>query len=292
MKFAVPYYLKDSPKWMDSASEIIIDYSVSHTEEELVDFLKIYPDKRIVLDVMDVEGFIKNNLAPYTLKHLKDKYNLHNWAIRFPVSHNDILTVEKYLKAIQDIVIFPYFYLAPVETFEQLDRFLHMNVTDIYITNALAFDLQRVKEKRDSFETVANIRIYPNICQSYWADEQSVRTFFVRPEDVDYYEPYVDIFEIYAETRQQKQMASIYFDIYKSKSWLGDLKEYLINCNYSITNEYLPKNFGEYRLKCRKKCVITSQCDFCNQCQRLSDMIKTTAQRFVNVEEGADSDNK
>ena len=283
MRFAVPYYNKGGGKWMEKADEIIIKYK-DNTEDALVTFIKNHLNQRIIVDILNFDLFESKAMNFYIFQNLKKKYELSNWALRFNVDTDRISEVENYMKDYNlsgfdenGKRITQYFYRYAAETFEHLDRLLYTSVSDIYITNALAFDMTRVKNKIMSFESPPNLRIYPNICQSYW-DTKSIYSFFVRPEDVSLYENYVDVMEIYAETLYQKSLSDVYLEIYqKDKTWMGDLKEYLINCNESINNFYIFKDFGKRRLNCRKRCLIDNRCHFCmEQAQYIQLMEKTT----------------
>lgn len=293
MKFAVRYFNKDGGHWMERADELIINFD-NHSEEALSAFITKHNKQRVIVDIKNFDSFKAKKVNPYIFKNLIEVHNLTNWALRFNVSR--IEPVEVYLKdtglisEVRTEKDIHYFYNYPVETFEQLDRFLYTNVTDVYVTNSLAFDLKRVKEKIEAeCEFPPQIRVYPNICQSYWADEQSIRSFFVRPEDVKIYEPYVDVMEIYAETIPQLAKADVYLDIYKRGDWFGDLQEYLINCNQSIDNKYMFKDFGEKRLGCRKKCLVNAnQCNYCLSQDKYLRLMSKTMDKMIEINQKVD----
>ena len=291
MKFAVPYYKNLNGRWMDAADEIIIKYE-NNTEEALVGFLQGHEKQRIIIDILNFDEFEGFSNIPLIFKRLKSEYNLKNWALRFNVDTDRISEVEIFLKD-QEMNGFDenferkidYFYRYAVETFEQLDRLLYTCVSDIYITNSLAFDIVRVREKIETYEFPPYIRIYPNICQSYWNDAKTIHTFFVRPEDVYLYEDYVDIMEIYADTLPQKALANVYLEIYnKDKKWMGDLKEYLINCTESIYNPYIFKDFGKRRLNCKKRCIIDGRCKMCFDQDEYIKLMQKTMGKIENID--------
>ena len=290
MIFAVPYFRSEGGKWMDAADEIIIEYT-DNSEESFVKFLTEHSDKRIIIDILDFDTLKATGMI-CMFRDLKEKHNLTNWALRFNVSSNRIGEVEQHLAEAKfsgfkdDKRKNDYFYRLYLETFEQLDRFLYMSVSDIYLTNALAFDLIRVKEKLEYCEFPPKIRIHPNICQSYWGDEISARSFFVRPEDVPVYEGYVDVMELYAQTLEQLKAVNVYFDIYKDGTWMGDLKEYLIGCKDSIQNIHLTEIFGKRRLGCRKRCVENGACRYCYDLALLSNMARETSSKIYKMTAG------
>ena len=282
MKFAVPYYKSNGGKWLNYPSEIIIRYDGESTEESFVTFLKEHDKQRIIIDILNYDKFLSDVSYAFIFRNLKIEHNLTNFALRFNVEHERVEEVEAHLRDLgfnipDSETKLDYFYNGGLETFEQLDRFMYTEVSDVYITNALAFDIKRVKEKILKASHHINIRLYPNVCQSYW-NTRSILSFFIRPEDISLYNDYVDVMEIYAESLPQKSKAEVYYDIYaKSGSWFGDLKEYLINCDDSIYSPLLWKNFGEKRLGCKKRCIADGKCRFCyDQLKYLELMQKTT----------------
>lgn len=285
MKFAVPYFRKDGDKWMDAANEIIINYK-DQEEESLVDFLNNHLNQRIIIKVEDIYDFKKRSaINTYIFSNLIDKHNLTNWTLEFCAGREEIPIMEVWLKDTELIDKVPYFYSFTPQNYEQLDRLIYLNVTDIYIVGFLAFDIINIRRMiNKKSKKRKNIRIIPNLCQSYWSDELSLSSFFVRPEDVGLYEDYVDVMEIYALNLAQKECADVYFDIYsKSGTWMGDLKEYLLGCNEPINNLYIFKDFGERRLRCKKRCKSDGVCDFCNQQRKYFQIMEKTMDKISNI---------
>ena len=292
MKFAVPYYKQPANSWMDQADEIIIKYD-NNKKEALIDFLKDHPSQRIIIDVINFDEFEASRSNVFIFTTLKRQDNLSNWALRFDVELDRINEVETYLERNNFHILdengkcnIDYFYKAGMETFEQLDGLLRTPVSDVYIINSLAFDLERVKEKIQNQTFSPKVRIYPNVCQSCWENIRSIYKFFIRPEDVHFYEKYVDIMEIYAETDKQKNLAEMYLEIYqKNQSWYGDLQEYLINCDEPIYNPYIFKNFGERRVKCQKRCAVNGRCRFCFDQYEYIQLMHTTHNKMINTDD-------
>lgn len=138
---------------MDQADEIIIKYD-NNKKEALIDFLKDHPSQRIIIDVINFDEFEASRSNVFIFTTLKRQDNLSNWALRFDVELDRINEVETYLERNNFHILdengkcnIDYFYKAGMETFEQLDGLLRTPVSDVYIINSLAFDLERVKEK-------------------------------------------------------------------------------------------------------------------------------------------------
>jgi hypothetical protein len=286
MRFAVPYFRKDGGKWMAAANEIIIKYK-DEDESALVDFIKNHPSQRIIIQIEDIYRFKRNSaINKYIFSKLKEEYKLTNWAVEFCAGREEITVMETWLKDTELIDKIPYFYSFTPQNYEQLDRLIHLNVTDIYIVGYLAFDIINVRRMINKKAKIhKNIRLIPNLCQSYWTDELSLSSFFIRPEDVELYEDYVDVMEIYAANLAQIEYADVYFDIYsKSGTWMGDLKEYLLDCNESINNIYIWKDFGERRLKCKKRCRADGSCNFCEQQREYIHLMERTMDKIGHID--------
>lgn len=305
MKFAVPYFYKNGGDWMNDAAEIIIDLIdfESHTESALVDFIKEHPSQRIIILIKDVAKFWSNPDYPKIIKNLRDNTELKNWAVCF--NETDVVEIYKIETLLRDnyfinenVATIDYFYKAAISNYEQLAWIIKMTkVSDIYITTPLAFSVQDLtKMLKKVFSRKPFIRVYPNICQAMMSIP-SLNTFFIRPEDVHLYEPYVDVMEIYATELTHKKNADIYFDIYnKSKNWMGDLKEYLLDCKESINNLYIFKDFGEHRLNCGYKCVV-GKCNMCKNQKEYIDLMEKTQDKIAKISdtierEGLDTPNE
>lgn len=225
------------------------------------------------------------------IRNLKDKYGLNNWALCFnETSIEEIAKIEKLLKdcdfVTKDGAKIDYFYKAAISNYEQLEWImLTTRVSDIYITSPLAFDVENLKKVfKRKYISKPLIRIYPNVCQSILLSP-SIRTFFIRPEDLHLYEKYIDVAEIYVTDLQQKKNANVYFNIYnKSKTWMGDLQEYLIDCEDSIDNLYIFNGFGEQRLSCQHKCS-QGRCNMCNNQKEYIDLMNKTHEKIFEISE-------
>jgi hypothetical protein len=147
-----------------------------------------------------------------------------------------------------------------------LDAMKNMGVSDMYLVEDICFELD--KAAKVLHEAGIKIRVFPNVCQSSvpTTDTPALKTFFIRPEDVAIYAPYVDVMEFFGRDDQIKT----YYEIYaKNKRWLGDLNEMIIDFNDSVDSRGLSHIFAQQRIKCGKKCMKGSGC---NLCQRFADL--------------------
>ena len=164
-----------------------------------------------------------------------------------------------------------WFFLNGCYTWDMLKECVHFGVTDVYIINELGFDIKNVKSFCD--KNNVKIRIYPNVAQTSATllILGTYESFYIRPEDVDLYEKYVDIFEFYLN--EEKEW--ILYRIYEDKSWRGNIDQLILNLVHikDVRNNYIPTIFGEARLDCRKKCIY-GDCKICTNCIAASRTIK------------------
>lgn len=267
MKYSINYH-RDF-KYLQEVDEIIIGFK--NRNVEIFDFIKTIPEEqRVILDTTKDENFIiANNLDIFA-----EIVKLHkNIAIKLPL----------YLKSeVVDLyeLNIPFFFDFFVDKWDTLMSLVNMNVSDIYIVNELGFELKDV-----SFickENNVNIRVFPNVAQlSSIADNlDTFKSFFIRPEDVSIYEPYVDVFEFFGPADRQ----SVLYEIYKSEKWLGDLRELIIGLEYSISSKTIFPAFGEERVNCRKRCY-QNKCIVCEKIQSIAKELREANLKIVREKE-------
>jgi hypothetical protein len=105
----------------------------------------------------------------------------------------------------------------------------------------------------------AKVRIFPNVAQEMFSTKDSVTRFFIRPEDINLYENYIDVCEIFGEAGITEDI----FYIYVAEKWGKEINKLISNLNESFTNTFLLDNFALKRLSCKRKCKTTENCDFC-----------------------------
>lgn len=132
----------------------------------------------------------------------------------------------------------PFFFTNPVTSMDQLYGLLKYNPTDMYICEDLGFCLDKVNNilKNKNIK----IRVIPNICQSSFLETPSLKTFFIRPEDISIYSIFVDVFEIVADEEHQELL----YKIYKEGKWFGKIKEIIPSFKDELDSRYLISSFG------------------------------------------------
>lgn len=258
MNYAINWF-KDFA-YEDEIQEIIIKYDSNKypilTEyiSALIDFVKSKrQDLRIVVDVTHMTAIELKR----TINVFKTCYEIHP-NITFMISR----TVEC-MRRVEENKL-PFFYCEKVNTIDALNQYISEGVTDVYITDELAFSLSDIKY--NICKNKVKIRVFPNVAQSSVSRADGIKSitkFFIRPEDVKYYEDCVDVMEFFGSADKQNTL----YKIYKEQKWRGPLNliisGYNPEDNIEINSSIIP-TFGQVRKNCHKKCGYTSSgCQIC-----------------------------
>lgn len=250
--FCLQYY-PHSP-YLKDADELKIVYR--STDKTLVDFLKEYKDKSIVIDIP--ENFDKVDAQLF--KSLKTNFSNFKFIIHYENQVHIDLMREFNL---------PFFFKNFATTIDQLYGFMSYNPTDIYVCEELGFFMDKVSAILH--EKGIKVRVFPNICQSSFPETPSIQTFFIRPDDIPAYEDYVDVFELVGDKERQE----VIFKVYKQHKWFGEVGEIIPTFKGHLDSRYLLNDFGVFRSRCGRRCMYKpNSCNICTRMIKLSDTIK------------------
>lgn len=251
--FCLNYY--PSQSYLQQADQLKINYKPA--DRTLESFLKKYINKTIIINVSE-SSFEETDAI--ILEELHKKYK--NIKIIF-----DFYNQEYLQRARQHNLI--YFFTNPVTTIDQLYGFLKENPSDIYICEELGFFLNKISQF--IHDKNIKIRIFPNICQSSFYGFQSIKSFFVRPDDIPVYGLYVDVFELIVDQEHQETL----FKIYKQEKWFGKIKEIIPSFHGDLDNKYILDTFGVIRAGCGKRCLYKpGSCNICERFIQTADSLK------------------
>lgn len=259
---------------MDEIDEIFIQYKSNN--EALEKFIEKFKEKRILIKLTfeDLVEFIDNSIQVDFIKAVIDKYEA-NVAIILPEYEFD--GSKKVFDIFKEKEI-PVFFSTMVHSWDVLTGLADMGVSDIYIVEELGFELD--KAAAVLHERGIQIRCYPNVAQSAHPNIPDIKKFFIRPEDVERYARYVDVFEFYGDNN------NLYYKIYaKDKKWFGDLSEIIFDFNKSLDSRCVVTQFAEVRSRCGKKCMKGSPCKICEKVDRLAETMQENGLYFRKVQE-------
>lgn len=245
----------------DTIDEIIIDFEKCNTSS-FIEFVENHLNQRLIISVSNYVNFIDNKEYK-VLQAIHEKYIDLDIVIMF--SRYD----EEYLKKFKEETTISYFYSTRASNWDTFLGLAAIGVSDIYVIEELCFELDKVAEIAHSRNI--KIRTYANVCQTSWKETDSLLTFFIRPEDVDFYSQYIDTIEFFGE----KEQIPIFYKIYaEDKKWFGPLNEIIIGFNSDLDNKYVIPRFAEKRVSCGKKCVKGGKCKICHRIEELSKVLE------------------
>lgn len=146
------------------------------------------------------------------------------------------------------------FYFTDVyHTVEEIRLAIDKGVCDVIVGSPLTFNLKTLKY---IFKDL-NIRVILDRIEDTYDDAPFGSQFFIRPEDLILYDNLIDYLVLVTEK------ANIFFDVYKSGSWFGDMKELYPNMKVGAWNPGLSFMFTITRLQCKHNCAMASPCNVC-----------------------------
>ena len=256
--FCIQYFKNGVHKYLEYADELKIYYDSE--DSTLPAFLDKYKDKTIIINIPIKEKMDLNFFKSLYEQHPNFKLCLTSFAINF--------------EEIQEIGI-PYFFTHVATTIDEVYGLINYKVSDIYVGEDMGFILDKVAPIIHKHNI--KVRIYPNICQSSWETTPAIKTFFVRPDDIDLYSKYVDVFDLISDADRQ-----VILKIYHEKKWLGNLSEIIPSFTDDVNNMYLLNTFGKYRVSCGKKCLLNPE-GGCQMCDVAVDLSKTLTTKIEKV---------
>ena len=272
MKFCLKWnnrchHLKD-------ADEISIKYI---EDKGLLEFLERHKEQRIILRVV-VKTFSTSEADKLVAIHkVHPEYN-------FTVGIDEY-NAELVAKLGEKQV--PFYFLEPVKDWEVLSHYvIDLGVSDIDLSGALAFELPKVKHFLKKFGPNTQIRVTPNLMRASSPHCPPLQSFFIRPNDVEAYEDYVDVMEFEGLEHQDT-----FFNIYaKEKAFVGKLNQVIYNFPLTIDNLGLIPAFGERRLGCGRECLSGGRCRRCHNLVELSAPMGERARKKIveNIKEKAE----
>lgn len=239
---------------LKDADEISIQYI---EDKGLVDFMQKYADKRIILCVKS-KGFKDTEIAK--LAAIRKQYPDYRFTVGI-----DELNIPLALVLTQKEI--PFYFQEPVQDWETFYWYTKdLKVSDVNICGALGFELPKVKRflEKNGLETI--IRATPNVMTSITENCPPLQTFFIRPNDIDLYDEYIDVIEFYGIEHQDT-----FYNIYaKEKQFIGKLNQVIYDFPLAIDNLGLTTLFGQRRISCGRECLSGGRCRRCMTMEEMS----------------------
>lgn len=258
MKICVPF--KNKSKSSAIADELLITVNSLSTMRlfENNDIDEKYLEKHLIF------SFTSNmieKIDPETAAAFYHKINCKKKSLRLEIGKtNPFKYYDKWFTVLGDNNV-NFFIDTPAVDWNDLNMFKMLPVTEVYVAEDLAFSL--TKATTALHNVGKRVRIYPNVVQSKYNNLYTdYSCFFIRPEDMYLYEPFIDTLEFWGVQNNALSWINIYS---KNRNWAGKLKEIIIGFHTDVDNRYIGKDFGLNRIDCGRRCIQPeSKCNRCD----------------------------
>lgn len=258
MTFAVPFRY-DFKYFDDKNIQININYK--HSVKELTDFIASHKNFRINFIIS--EELTKDDYE--LIQILSSQYK--NIVVCLPTYHTGI-------EELFNNYNIPHYYNEFVKDWDRFHGFLTLNITDIFISENLCFDLRNcsIQAKKAN----KRLRSYCNVCESSWEEGSSLKTFFIRPEDIELYSKYIDTFEFFPFNKRldATRLNTLYKIYAKDQKWFGKLNEIIDGYEGDEDSRFIISKFAEARINCKKRCYSNNSCSICDRTIELGKVLK------------------
>lgn len=271
MKYCIDYNKKS--KILDKVDEINIVYNLKDTT--LLEFLLTNKEKRVNICIEDLD-IEKQLTAIEKIKDIKNSNENLQLFIRLQNINDDLI------KKIKEYNL-PFYINLRVNNWDTFRGLIDLGVSDIYITEDLCFNLLSVSSIAHSNRV--QLRTFPNVAQSQWNSMDSLKKFFIRPEDIDTYSMYIDVVEFFGDIDKTEVLYKIYAI---DKKWMGRLDEIIIGFDGDLDSRFILPKFASYRTNCRKKCLKGGTCHICEAIEELSKTLADKGFMFTIKKENAE----
>lgn len=166
---------------------------------------------------------------------------------------------------------YKFYYLSPVYSFQQLQEQKRLGVCFVQLGAPLFFQMDKVKRFNIPVRAVANVAH----STSEIGGPDGVTGTWIRPEDIQTYEPYIDTIEFFGDITQEQALYRLYAE---QHAWSGELGLIIQDLNYLCTNRMVPPTLAEARLNCGQRCQENG---ICHLCYRTFDLANPTLLRPV-----------
>lgn len=257
MKYAITF--AKTFRYFDLIDEVII--TPYKGDVEIIEYVEktFKPEQRVILDLTELEESKISSFKDMVtiLRKLKEINPLITAKISITFPKEDI-------DELKDAEI-PFIFMEYAENFEMFYVQKELGASDIYVTGALGFYLDKLQPFRDKVK----LRVFPNIAQSTRGTTKllpQLIKFYIRPEDIELYQDYIDVLEIFP----CKDRTTVIYEIYKRQQWLGKLSDIIMDLDNDIDNDVISPYFALHRIKCHQDCLL----DRCTLCQQIYSLGK------------------
>lgn len=248
MKYCISY--NRGSRFLDTADEIVIRYTEKNAN--LLEFLAERPAAQRI--IIDCSADIEESMIIFNAAH-KEHPNLAIMVSEF--SDYSLLKNDN----------IPFFFNFDITSLDTLYCCVKEGVSDVSIAGEIGFSLGYIK--KFCSENGVSVRVKPNIASpvSNFNYQQMECCFFVRPEDLYFYQDCIDVLDFCGTGLQEQDTVC---EIYRSGRFTGKISELVAGLPSGVDNESIPPYFGSSRVNCGKRCCL-GRCNVCSNCFSLGE---------------------
>lgn len=232
---------------LEQADEIKMKYA---DIGRAIDYLHDYPNKTIILDI-----------------ELTDTID---WKLLSDLSENNLILCIRDLELAESCKKYnlKFYWKHDIISYYELAGVIALEPEYIILGPPLCFSLEKIKAITD-----IKIRMCPNNAQDFYIPrDNGICGRWIRPEDVEVYDEYVDVFDFISNDMEHERAL---FKVYaEDKHWPGNLNLLISALNHDVPNASLPEELGEIRANCEQRCMKNNKCRFCIGAMKFSNAIR------------------
>ena len=273
MKYCLNYWRKS--QYLNTIEELNINFEGADTSEfeNFVKFLANHKEQKInvIIESQFINNFFTNNFDALFNALWRDSEENQHFALRFYEDTVSVALDERVLNFLRQPDRCPAYLGLIAYTVEYFNFFISLGANEVFVGGDLGFMLPIIRLRADK-ENV-KIRVYPNICQGI-AFTPSLVKFFIRPNDISIYAPYIDVCELYGKGAIEETA----YEAYKEEEWFGPLEQIIYDLNteeqpFTFDNRSILPQFGQLRLLCQRECMTKGACNICPNIKEISEAL-------------------
>lgn len=226
-------------------------------KDRIIDYIEALPTKTIILEVPKEVQELNWNLFQKYSENINFILCLYDLSLAAACKEHNI----------------QFYWAYPINTYYELRGVIALNPCYLFLGAPLCFDLPNIKSI-----TNIPIRLCPNVTyDAYIPREDGICGQWIRPEDTEVYEEYVDTYDFVANELQREQ---VLFHVYKDNgNWPGNLNLLFTNFNCNIDNRIVPADLAQARVKCGQRCMCAgSTCHLCETAMKFATAVHNEVQ--------------
>ena len=229
-------------KYIKMADEIRIGANDIVSSDKLHDIITNYPEKTICCVIQYDLNLDELN----TIKMFKESCN--NLICAVSTLSQAIFCKENNIR---------FYFNHYITSYYEMQAALDLGAGYIIPGASLFFDLPKLKDKGVAVRAIPNVAYMDGFKR-----ENGIVGSWIRPQDLELYDNYIDIVEFKDcnDIEKEKLLIKIYFE---DKEWLGQLRDLITNFDYQGFCGLINSDLAKRRIKCKQRCQENGICHYC-----------------------------